>query len=301
MISDKNVLLASEAIDRGDYQEAARLLTPLADRDSVYALTTLGWMHENGHLGTSDRNLAREFYTRAMNLDGAEGYLQMGWLLLSENKFSESRAMFETAKEKGNEEGESALDILSCREIESLSFEAMERRDYKKALSLLSLQSEKDSEYTLLALGWLYQTGNAGPSDKQLAGEFYRRAAAIGCIDAHYRIGELELEMGKNESARIAFCNGAKLQHLPAMSRLGEMMIEGIGGPIDIDQGTKLLRSAAEQGHVLSRIRLIRMEEKLTRNIFRKLFLKIKLISIGKNALNELVTDMYSPKIYEFR
>lgn len=301
MTDDRDELLAAEAIDQEDYQGAARLLTPLADRDSVYALTTLGWMHENGHLGAPDRNLARKFYARAMSLGGAEGYLQMGWLLLTENKFAESREMFEKAKEKGSEECDDALDTLSSREAEVLSFEAIERGDYKKALSLLDSQRDRDSEYILLALGWLYQTGKAGVSDKQLSGKFYRRAAAIGCTDAHYRIGMLELEMGQEESARMAFGNGAKLRHFPAMSSLGEMMIEGIGGPIDIEQGMQLLRSAAEQGHVMSKIRLIRIEEKSTRNIIRKLFLKMKLVSIGKDALGEVITDAYSPNIYEFR
>ena len=283
--------LAYEAMQKEDYQEAMRLLIPLTDRESVYALATIGDLHENGNLGTVDKMLARQFYERAIAIGSAYGCLQLGRLLMSESKFAEARAMLEKGAEIGCEDCTEALSILACNEVQNLAFEAMQTEDYQKVFTLLEPHKTCDSEYILITLGWLYHTGRAGVTDKHLAGSFYRRAAEIGCIDAHYRIGILEKGEGNNEAARMAFCDGAMIEHLPAMSKLGEMMIEGKGGPVDIDQGMKLLLKAAEQGHIMSKLRLNTIAARQTNNIFKKTRLKLQRLRLGKDWLKELLTD----------
>jgi TPR repeat protein len=224
----------------------------------------------------------------------------MGWLLLSESKFADARAMFEKSKAIGSDVCDDALNVLASKETENLAFEAIESEDYQRAFTLLEPQKGCDSEYTLIALGWLYQTGKGGVTDKHLASSFYRRAVGIGSIEAHYRIGVLELDYGKEEAARAAFFEGSAEEHLPAMSRLGEMMIEGIGGPLDDDQGMKLLLSAAEQGHVMSRVRLIKIETRQTWNIFKKIALEFKLWRVLREGADEVCAYPFSPKMFEY-
>ena len=40
--------LAAQAVEAGAYEEAVRLLRPLVERNSEYALLTLGWIYETG-------------------------------------------------------------------------------------------------------------------------------------------------------------------------------------------------------------------------------------------------------------
>jgi len=293
--------LAYEATQRGEYDVAVRLLRPLADRDSLYALTNLGWIYQNGHPDyPSDSEVARKYYERAIALGSTKAILDMGWLLTGEGKFAQARAVFEAGKEKGGEDFEGALIELKVKEVEFAAFESIETKEYKKALDLLECQKEVDSEFTLTALGWLYQTGSGGVEDKEQARLFYRQAAEIGSIDAHFRIGMLYLEERDDEAARAAFREGANLTHFPAMTKLGEMLIDGRGGPADIEQGMKILNLAAEQRHVMARLKLIRIAYSNEKNIIRKLFLRLRSFFVFFGAMYELGKEKQSPRLYEF-
>lgn len=300
MTDDEIEHIAYEAVERRDYDTAMRLLAPLADRDSVYALTTIGWICEYGHPDHLDRGLARRNLERAIALGGTEACLELGWLLLSENRFAEARTILEKGKRKGGKDFDDALKILATHETEIHASEAIENKDYRKAFNLLTPQLEGSSGYTLTALGWLYQTGRGGVTDKDLARSLYQRAAEIGSADAYYRIGRLELEQGNDEVARAAFNRGATALHFPSMTKLGELMIEGKGGPVDFDEGTNFLKRAADQGHIMARIVLVKIEENAENRKFRKLLIKIKRFWILKDAIKEAKRDTSSPNLYEF-
>lgn len=191
--------------------------------------------------------------------------------------------------------------IKSWKNEELVAFEAIEKFDYSKALDILRAQDQFESEYTLNALGWLYETGKAGPTDVNLAKAYYSRAVAIGSVESYFRIGMLELAQGNEIAARNAFLEGAIAGHLPAMSKVGEMMCQGSGGPVEADRGIRLLQSASEKGHVLSKIRLKRLEISRTDNFFMKLILRMQLLYIGKKAVLGLRKDINSDTVYEFR
>ena len=300
MIDEEIERLAYDATERGDYDIAVRLLEPLADKGSLYALTTLGWIYQNGRPDVLDSDLARKYYERAIALGSANACLDMGWLLIGEGKFAEARAVLEKGKEEGDRNFEEALDFLATTEAEFNAFKAIEDGNYKMAFDLLEPHKAVDSEYTLTALGWLYETGRGGGTDKDQAGSLYRRAAKIGCIDAHFRIGMLELAQGNDEAAQIAFQDGANLAHLPAVTKLAEMMIDGKGGPADVEQGMKFLTSAAEQGHIMARMKLAEIRYREEKNIIKKIFLKIKYFGIIKDVIAEAKKEARSPNIYEF-
>ena len=300
MIDEEVERLAYEATERGDYDVAVRLLEPLADSDSLYALTTLGWIYQYGPKGFTNNDLASKYYKRAIAIGSAKTRVDLGLLLISERKFSEARAILETYQCKGDKDFSDALNFLTNTEADFFAYEAMERKDYKKAFDFLQSQKLVDSEYTLLALGWLYQTGRAGITDNDQARSLYKQAVEVGSIDAHFRIGKLELAQGNDEAARAAFQNGADLAHSPAITKLGEMMVEGKGGPKDVEQGMKFLTAIAEQGHVMAKIKLLEINYRKEKNIIKKILLRIKSYIIFKGAIIEAKKKSRSENIYEF-
>ncbi len=292
---------ASEAMKNHEYAEAKRLLDPLLDRDSIYALTTIGSIYENGYMGVEDKVVARGYYQKAIDAGDVYSYYRLGWMLLNEGELEHARIMFRSGKENGDADCSNALDILELNESERLAFEAMKVRDFIKARDLLLPLAKYDSEYTLMMLGWLYESGLAGVADKSLAISYYERAASIGCIAAHYRVGLLKLEQGKEEEARIDFSHGVELNHLASVMKLGEMMIDGRGGAIDLDYGLLLIKSAADQGHIMARRKLLTLEGASTSSILKKVVIKIKIAMLAKDAVKEFLEDEFSPKVEEIR
>jgi uncharacterized protein len=288
--------LAFEAIEKLDYKTAIKLLAPLADQGSVYALNSLGWIHACGPIYLIDGFLARKYYEQAWEKGGVEGYIELGSLLQREGKFDEACALFEQGQRNGAADDKETMKYLACMEGELLAFEAIEKMDYQRALAILLPLKDHDSIYVLSTLGWLYQLGLAGVTDKDLAGSFYRRALDLGNTEAFYMLGTLAWGQGEFEAARDAFQKGAAVKSSLSMSQLGQMMLDGIGGPIDVEQGTQILKAAAEQGHIQSKFRLLEQDAKMTSNIFRKAALKLKWFGIMGEMFKDTAADIYSPK-----
>lgn len=293
-------LLANEAIEKENYQLAIRLLTPLAERDSTFAFVSLGWIYACGPSYLIDRFQAQKYYEKAWVNGSEKGFLALGALLQSEGKFAEARIMFEKGKKNGGKEIEVALNQLVCQEAESTAYKCMARKAYREAFVILLPYMSHDSEFILLNLGWLYQTGKGGVTDRDLAASCYRRAIKIGSPHVHYKLGCLELEMGNDVAARDAFAIDALTEYLPAMSSFGQMLIEGKGGPSDVAQGMKILVKAAEQGHVYSRIKLLKREITLTDNIVKKAILRLRYWRIIQEAMKGVLENPHSPSFYEF-
>jgi len=94
---------------------------------------------------------------------------------------------------------------------EQLAWQAMEAGNYVAALPLLKALAESNSEYALLSLGWIYETGALGAPDKTAARSFYEHAAQVGSADAYGRLGSLLIDDGHEEQAETAFRRGAEL------------------------------------------------------------------------------------------
>ncbi|HYC96135.1 MAG TPA: hypothetical protein VEB39_10600 [Sphingomicrobium sp.] len=77
---------AYQAIEQGDYEKARRLLEPVAARNSVYSLLTLGGFYEWGNLGPPDLKIALTYYKRAANQGSAEAQRRLGRILLDQAK-----------------------------------------------------------------------------------------------------------------------------------------------------------------------------------------------------------------------
>jgi TPR repeat protein len=305
MTHDEIVRLAYDSIQREDFEAAKQILRPLAENESIFALETLGWIHCCGPAGQLNFEIAKSYLQKAISCGSVQAYLHLGWGFINEGDFSQARIVFEKGKALGGDGFDGALSSLQNVErqhaelLEASVRRAFESKEYDKAFALLHKNKAKNSEFALLALGWLYQSGLGCAMDKPAALSLYRRAAQIGSVESHYFIGILELELGNAEKARRALLHGAEKEHWPSMSKLGSMMIEGEGGPIDIKEGLKLLETCAHHGHIMSKIRLLRHETTATDSILKRIFLQMKCIWLLLNAAQEVSNDPYSQKFFE--
>lgn len=288
--------LAWQAIEAGAYEEAVRLLRPLAERNSEWALLTLGWVYETGATGTQDKVAARSFYEHAASQGGATAQLCLGRFLWRDAQEMEARAAFERGAQMGDDECKSDLARLTIAQDEEPARKAFEERAYEEAVRLLRPLAERNSENALLALGWIYETGATVAPDWEAARSCYERAAVRGSAAAYFELGRLLKRQGEEAQARAAFEAGAERGNIPSMSRLGTMMLEGRGGPTDVDAGTALLEKAAGSGHIFAQRKLLAVEGRKAKSILEKLSVMMKIAALAIKGAREVSKNPWSDK-----
>jgi TPR repeat protein len=289
--------LAGQAIEAAAFEQAVVLLRPLAERQSDYALLTLGWIYETGATGAVDQAAAQSLYEQAAIQGSAAGYLRLGWLLLSKGEDMVARTAFEAGARLDNDECKSALAQLADHDIERLAARAIEDKEYAKAVALLRPLAERQSEYALLALGWICDTGSIGPSDKQAARFHYERAVDRGSVTGYLELGRLLVEQGEETRARALFATGADLGNISCMATLGEMMVEGSGGDIDPVAGYRWLEKAAAHDHIFAKRALLGREARNARSLFSKFSTSIRIMLLSLRGGREMQKNPYSEKV----
>jgi uncharacterized protein len=289
--------LAGQAMKEEAYDEALCLLLPLVERNSEYALLTLGWIYETGVTGAPDKDAAQAYYEHAAAQRSASAYLRLGWLLSEKGEEEQARAAFEAGARLDDDECKSELARLDDDRAERLAVQAMEKEDYEEALRLLLPLVERNSEYALLLLGWIYATGATGITDMDTARSYYEHAAAQGSTRAYLGLGRLLLAQGDESQARAAFEAGAERGDIGAMSALGGMMVKGRGGPADIAAGSAWLEKAAAQGHIFAQRKLLSIEGRNARSIFAKLSVRMKIVLLVIRGMREMLKDRQSDKL----
>lgn len=297
MTEQNDEQLAVQAMEEGAYDQAVRLLRPLAERQSEYALLTLGWIYETGVTGAPDKNAARLYYEGAAAQGSAPAYLYLGWLLLKEGQEMEARAAFERGTQLNNDECKSALARLADNADEKLAGKALKEGAYEEAVRLLRPLAERNSEFALLNLGWIYETGAIGAPDKEVARSYYERAASQGSAAAYSDLGRLSLGKGEEGQARAEFETGAKGGDISCISELGRMMVEGRGGSTDHNAGTAWLQKAAAQGHIFAQRTLLAIEERDAKSLRERLSVKKKIVALAIKGAKEMSKDPFSDRI----
>lgn len=296
MSLEKDEYLAGQAMQARAYGRAVRLLRPLAERNSEYALLALGWIYETGVNGTIDNDAARSFYELASSQGSATAHLYLGQLLFKNGREMEAVAAFKEGTRLGNEECKSSLLRVSDSANEKSAQRALEEGDFEEAARLLRPLAERNSKWALLTLGVICERGSVGGPDWHAAREYYQRSASAGSVAAYFELGRLLRRQGENLEARVAFQAGAEKGNLPSMSRLGRMMIEGRGGPIELDAGKAWLKKAAEGGQIWAQANLLHIEYENARSLFEKVLVKIKLAKLALRGAREIAKEPLSDK-----
>ena len=99
---EESELYAAKLIEREEYHEAERLLSSLADQGSIYALSALAWIAENGCTGPKDLKGAEYLYEQAISRGNTDAILDLGLLLLKGDRQNEAKIVFERGAELGS-------------------------------------------------------------------------------------------------------------------------------------------------------------------------------------------------------
>jgi hypothetical protein len=90
------------AMEEENYGEAVRLLRPLADRNSRWALRCLGFIYETGVTGEPDLKAARSYYERAASHGRPDELYELGRFLRTVGDETHARAAYQAAAEQGH-------------------------------------------------------------------------------------------------------------------------------------------------------------------------------------------------------
>lgn len=249
-----------------------------------------------GVTGTPDKDAARSLYEDAISQGSITAYLYLGWLLWRGGQELEARAAFERGAQLNSDECTSVLAQLADNGAEKLADEAIEEGDIEKAVRLLEPLAERNSSYALHALAYIYEIGATGVADDNAARAYYERAAAQGDPAAYFNLGRFFSRVGQETRARAAFRGGAELGHVPSMSRLGRMMVEGTGGPVDVPGGSAWLQKAATQGHIFAQRTLLAIDAANAGTLIEKLSIKFKILKLAFRGAREMVNDPHSER-----
>jgi TPR repeat protein len=93
---------AQRTMELDNYEEALRLLRPLAERNSLFALRCLAYIYETGVAGAPNMKAARSYYERAASHGRSEDYYELGRFLRVEGDEALARAAYQAAAELGH-------------------------------------------------------------------------------------------------------------------------------------------------------------------------------------------------------
>jgi uncharacterized protein len=287
--SDEQV--AARAIEKGAYDEAIRLLRPLAERNSAYALLTLGWIYEAGVTGTPDEDAARSLYEDAVSHGSADACLYLGRLLLKGQRLHAAREAFERGARLNNDECKSELARLADRADEEAVQRAMEEENYEEAIRLLKPLAQRNSLFALRCFAYIYETGVTGAPDMKAARSYYERAASLGRPEDYYELGRFLRVEGDETLARAAFRAGAERGHVRSMAKLGRMMIKGRGGPVDRKSGSEWLEKAVKE-HTSTERASLAVDEQKAQSLFAKALVKAKIVRLWFRGMREVAKGL---------
>jgi len=148
--------------------------------------------------------------------------------------------------------------LVSARADElSDGIAAYKRKEYARALSLLTPLAREGSARAQLWLGEMYYYGHGVAEDDRAAFEWFSRAAVQGNAQAQVQLANLYLygqgvpedEQAPDVKAAQWYFAAARQGHPEAQYALGLMFAVGKGVERDLDEARKWMQRAAAQGH----------------------------------------------------
>lgn len=162
--------------------------------------------------------------------------------------------------------------------------------DYEKAFDLLHAASDDDDADIHEALGWLYESGNAGLADYELAKKHYSCSAAKGSADALNRLGKMLKRRGAIDEAERAFREGAEIGDLPSMCDLGLLLVEN-AEPESSKEGISWIQKSAENGHLYAQRWLLLQKRKVTKSLVTKFKITVQIFRINMRGTRTILKD----------
>ncbi|MDR2892149.1 MAG: sel1 repeat family protein [Deltaproteobacteria bacterium] len=153
---------AGELYNAQKYEDAARLLKPLAEQGNQAAAFSMGLMEARGNLGAPDYVKARKWWEMAAGQNHPEAEYNLGLIYA-----------------RGVQNGGDGADPS--------------QRDYAKAREWLERSAGHGHGGAMYALAGMARTGEGQAKDPAEAVRWFRQAAEIGHPDAQYQLGGMYL------------------------------------------------------------------------------------------------------------
>ena len=170
---------------------------------------------------------------------------------------------------------------------EDLAFEAYDKGNYEDAYPVLSRLAEEGDVQSLLAVGWMCETGAVHIPDPETARKYYQRAADSGSADAINRLGRLLLSEGYVVQARSTFELGAERGITSCMYHLGRVLLRNPTNENDAENGIKWLEKAAHRGHLFAKRKIFSIQWSSTKSIITRSFIFLRFVSFLFVVLKE--------------
>jgi TPR repeat protein len=283
---------AHAALKAENYQEAARLFEPLAERGSEWAHAILGWMHLYGHLGPPDVAKAIVALEKAATPGYGDAKYYLGLALLKKG----DRDRAETVFRDGAAENDARCTSELMRLEETRAWEALEAGNDEEAARLFEPLVARGSTYAMVHLGRMYERGAQGAPDLQKAMSLWEEAARLGSVYAKYTMARSLRRTGDKARARALFLEGAEQGDKPCTYWAGRMLVRREGGDADRAAGVALLTRAADRGHLYAQSELLRLDLKEAPTVLARLRVRGRILG---HALTFIRRALREPDIFD--
>ncbi len=214
-------LLAGHGAARNPEAAAAWLREGVAAQ-SPEAMVMLGQLHLDGNGVVKDVARGVDLISRAAEAGYPNAQVVLGQLyeagLGVDRDASEAMRWFTTAAKLGHRDATQWVD---------------------EKVAQLEAEARRGDEAAQIDLAALYHEGSGVPRDWFAAGRWYSAAADQGNARAQRKLEEI---LGRVRRW------GERDRDPPYLAIQGRFLLDGIGGPRDIDKGTELIKAAAEAG-----------------------------------------------------
>ena len=163
--------------------------------------------------------------------------------------------------------------------------------DPAAAVKIFASLAERGSPQSMLYLGACFRDGLGVEKILETAEKWFRAAADLGLVRAHYHLGRLYLDALRYAEAEQEFKSAASKGFVPAVHFLGRIHYYGYGVPVDRARAKVLLEEASNWGCVFAKALLARDLRDETRGV--SAFLKNTLLRLEPcfDAIKILRTD----------
>ncbi|PCI87177.1 MAG: hypothetical protein COB24_07160 [Hyphomicrobiales bacterium] len=247
--TQKNLITAHNAFDKGLYKTAAKLAKREFKAGSADAAFLLGEIYRKGFGTQVDIKQALSWYRKAANMDHSEAAFTFGYALSQgiglDKNISEAKLYFQKAAKADHLIAQYNLAIIYA----GLAGQAA---DYTKAFKWFKRAADNGHHQSQVDVSTLYSLGKGIKQNHTMAARYMQQAAQNGRSDAMVRYAIMAFN-GKGidrdlDQAVFWLKKAANLGQAVAQTRLSRLYYKGVGVRKDASIAVMLYRLALKSG-----------------------------------------------------
>ena len=185
------------AAQSGDFANALRELTPLAEQGHALAQNNIGVMYEKGQGVSQDYKTAVKWYTLAAEQGNVAAQHRLGFMYDvgrgAPQDYKTAVKWWTLAAEQGNAAAQTNLGGM-------YNTGQGVQQDHKIAVKWWTLAAEQGNASAQHNMGWMYQKGVGVSQNIKTAIKWYKLSANQGFDGAHFNLSRLQKEIAKTKN-----------------------------------------------------------------------------------------------------